>query len=154
MSAGTLISIILAMVGCILAVFFYMNDSINQRIEKTVNHPDFIKKLANELKLPLLIFNEDGTFQSETGGATEFIDKIEPFIEDNRHSGFIVYPKKILGNAPILYAINRNILFTKPKRINTIDWQYRIPKFQGNSWANSGKYDEPPEKLFRLEIIR
>lgn len=49
MSTGTIVSI----VGCILAVFFYMNDSLDKRIEKTVNHPDFIKKVADETRLPL-----------------------------------------------------------------------------------------------------
>lgn len=154
MNAGTLISIIVGVVACILAVFFYMNDSLNKRIEMAVNHPDFIKKVADETRLPFLIFDEKGTFQTESGGATTYIERIEPTKEKTRFSGFIVHPKIFLKDAPILQSINREIPFAKPKRLNTIDWQYRIPEFNGDVWANSGKYDEPPAQLFKLEIIR
>ena len=47
MSSGTLISIVVAVIGCILAIFFYMNDSLDRRIERAVNHPDFLKKVAD-----------------------------------------------------------------------------------------------------------
>jgi hypothetical protein len=154
MSAGTLISIIVAVVGCVLAIFFYMNDSLDKRIDKAVNHPDFLKKVADESRLPFLIFDENGTFQTESGGATAYIDKIEPFKEEQRFSGFIIYPKTFLKNAPILHTINNDIFFAKPKRINTIDLKYRIPEFQGTVFANAGQYDEPPAKLFKPEIIR
>lgn len=154
MSSGTLISIIVAVIGCILAIFFYMNDSLDRRIERAVNHPDFLKKVADVSRLPFLIFDENGTFQTKSGGATTFIDRIEPFKEENRFSGFIIYPKNFLKDAPILQAINSDIPFAKPKRVNTIDWQFRIPEFEGTVWAKAGKYDEPPARLFKLEIIR
>ncbi len=156
MSAGTIISIIVAVTGCILAVFFYMNDSINKRIESTINDPKFIKKVADDIRLPFLIFDEKGTFHSESGEATAYIEKIEPFYENKRFSGFIVYPKEFLKEAPILQAINNDFRFTFPKRINTRDWKYRIPEFEveGMVFGNNGKYDEPPAVLFKLEIIR
>ncbi|MBU4185664.1 MAG: hypothetical protein KKI12_01995 [Proteobacteria bacterium] len=154
MSTGTIISIIIAVVGCILVVFFYMNDSINKRIEITINDPKFIKKVADDIRLPFLIFDEKGTFHSESGEATAYIEKIEPIFEDKRLSGFVVYPKGFLKEAPILQAINNDFRFTLPKKINTYDWKYRIPEFQGTVWADTGKYDEPPAVLFKLEIIR
>ncbi len=154
MNAGTLISIIVAVTGCILAVFFYMNDSINKRIENMISDPKFIKKVADGIRLPFLIFDEKGTFHSESGEATAYIEKIEPIYEKKRFSGFIVYPKNFLKEAPILQAINNDFQFTLPKKINTLDWRYRIPEFEGSVWANSGKYDEPPAVLFKLEIIR
>lgn len=154
MSFGTLIGIIIGAVGCILAVFFYMNDSIDKRIENTINHPDFIKKVADEIRLPFLIFDENGTFQTDSGGATAYIEKIEPFEEEQKFSGFIVFPKVFLKEPPILQSINKGFQFATPKRINTMDWKYRIPKFEGTVWADTGKYDEPPAKFFKLEIIR
>ena len=138
-----------------LAVFFYMNDSLDKRIERAVNHPDFIKKVADETRLPFLIFNEKGTFQNESGGATTFIERIEPYKENTRFSGFIVHPKIFLKDAPILQSINSNIPFAKPKRLNTIDWQYRIPEIKGGvQFISTGQYDEQPAQLFKLEIIR
>ena len=154
MSAGTIISIFVAVVGCILVVFFYMNDSITKRIEMTINDPKFIKKVADDIRLPFLIFDEKGTFHSESGEATAYVEKIEPLFEDKRLSGFVVYPKGFLKEAPILQAINNDFRFALPKRINTYDWKYRIPELQGVVWADSGKYDEPPAVLFKLEIIR
>ena len=154
MRAATIIRIIIGVAGLILAVFFYMNDSINKKIEMTVNDPKFIKKVADDIRLPFLIFDENGTFHSESGEATAYIEKIEPIFEDRRLSGCIVYPKAFLKEAPILQALNNDLRFTLPKKINTYDWKYRIPEFQGTVWADSGKYDEPPAVLFKLEIIR
>ena len=49
MRAGTIIGIIIGVAGLILAVFFYMNDSINKKIEMTVNDPKFIKRVADDI---------------------------------------------------------------------------------------------------------
>lgn len=139
----------------VLVVALYgLNSYLDSRIDSKINHPDFLKKVADETRLPFLIFDSKGTFQTESGGATTFIERIEPFKEKDRFSGFIVYPKKFLKDAPILQAINSNIPFVKPKRVNTIDWQYRIPEFKGTMWGDAGQYDEQPARLFKLEIIR
>ena len=152
---GTLISIIVAVTACILGVFFYMNDSLNKRIEIKINLPEFIKKVADEIRLPFLIFDSKGTFQSDSGGAIAYIEKIEPIFENDRFSGFIVYPKEFLKEAPILQGINNEFQFTLPKRVNTIDWKFRIPEFKGGVvFEDTGEYDEPPAILFKLEIIR
>ncbi|WP_169309372.1 hypothetical protein [Desulforhopalus sp. IMCC35007] len=157
MGTGTTISIIIAVVAIILTIFFYMNDSLDKRVEKAINHPDFIKKVAEYSKLPMLIFNEDGTYQSESADASLLISKIEPFTEKiergkERFAGFIVYPSQFLNSAPILQAINSKVVFSKAKKINTIDWKYRIPEWNGSEWG--GSYDEPPEKLYKIEIIK
>ena len=130
---------------------------IAKRFGRSVNHPDFIKKVAENTKLPFLIFDENGTYETESEGASAFIKKIEPFTEKDsrqkdRFAGFIVYPSNFLKEPPILQAINGNTPFLKPKRINTIDWEYRISFWTGISWA--GSYDKPPPKLFKLEIIK
>jgi hypothetical protein len=116
--------------------------------------PNFIKKVADDIRLPFLIFDKKGTFHSESGKATAYIEKIEPIYENKRFSGFIVYPKEFLKEAPILQAINNDFQFTLPKKINTLNWKYRIPEFEGTGFMDSGKYDEPPAVLFKLEIIR
>ncbi len=154
MSAGTVIGIIVGVVGILVAVFFYMNDSFDKRIEAAVNHPDFVKRVAEEIRLPFLIFDKNGTFQTESGGATAHIDKIEPLYEDERFSGFILYPKHFLSAPPILQGINNDFQFASAKRVNTIDWKYRIPEFEGCVWTDSGTYDEKPAVLFKLEIIK
>ncbi len=154
MSAGTIISIIVGVAGIILAIFFYMNESFNKRIENAVNHPDFIKKVADQIRLPFIIFDKNGTFQTESGEATAYIEKIEPFSENKRFSGFVVYPKAFLNNPPVLQAINNDFQFASAKRVNTIDWKYRIPEFKGSRWVDTGRYDEQPVVLFKLEIIR
>ena len=157
MGPGTIISIIVAVLGCVLAIFFYMNDSLDKRIAKAINHPEFIENVAEQTKLPFLIFDEEGTFQSETAGASSLIEKIEPFTEKDsngkeRFAGFIVYPKKFFNNPPILQAINNKAVFSIPKKINKFDWKFRIPEWHGAEWG--GSYDEPPAKLFKLESIQ
>ncbi|OPY88864.1 MAG: hypothetical protein A4E71_00194 [Smithella sp. PtaU1.Bin162] len=157
MGSGTIVSIIVAVIGCVLAVFFYMNDSLDKRIDKAINHPEFIKKVAEQTKLPFIIFDEAGTFHSETSGASLLIEKIEPFKEtDNnkrqRFAGFIVYPKKFFNSPPILQALNSKVVFALPKKINKFDWKFRIPEWEGTEWG--GSYDEPPAKLYKLEILQ
>lgn len=157
MGPGTIISIIVAVSGCVLAIFFYMNDSLDKRIEKAINSPEFIGKVAEQTKLPFLIFNEAGTFHSETAGASSLIEKIEPFKEkdsngNERLAGFIVYPKKFFNSPPILQAINNNTVFSNPQKINKFDWKFRILEWHGSAWG--GTYDEPPARLFKLEIIQ
>lgn len=157
MGPGTTISIIVGVVACILAIFFYMNESLDKRIEKAVNHPDFIKKVAEQTRLPFLIFDERGRFQTDSAGASSIISKIEPFTEKNsqsneRFAGFIVYPSQFLQTPPILQALNNKAVFSKPSRINTKNWKYRIPEWDGTEWG--GRYDEPPEKLYKIEIIK
>ena len=154
MSTGTTISIIVGVTAIIVGIILHMNDSVNKKIETAVSHPDFVKKVAEEIRLPFLIFDNNGTFQTESGGATAFIEKIEPLFENNRFSGFIVYPKSFLPDPPILLSINNNFQFAPAKRVNTIDWKYRIPEFEGFVWKDSGTYDEKPAVLFKLEIIR
>lgn len=154
MSAGTVITTIVGVAAILLAIFFYMNDSLNKKIETAISHPDFVKKVADEIRLPFLIFDQNGTFQTESGGATNYIERIEPFFEEKRFSGFIVFTKVFLNNPPILQAINNDYQFSSAKRVNTMDWKYRIPEFKGEVWANAGTYDEQIAVLFRLEIIR
>jgi len=154
MNSWSIAGIFVAVIGVMIAFISQMNNTIDKKIQGEINHPDFIKKVADEIRLPFLIFDEKGTFQTESGGATTFIERVEPLKEKGRFSGFNVYPKGFLKDAPLLQAINSEIPFAKPKRINTIDWQYRIPEFKGSVWANAGEYDEPPAQLFKLEIIR
>ena len=153
-STGTLVGAIVAVMAIMVTIVFYVNDSLDKKIQAAINSPAFLKKVADESRLPFLIFDSNGTFQTESGGATTFIDRIEPLKEKERFSGFIVHPKQFLRDAPILQAINSDIPFAKAKRVNTIDWQYRIPEFKGTAFGDAGQYDEQPASLFRLEIIR
>ncbi len=154
MQSWAFISVLVGIIAFMFAVFIWFNGEINKKIDSRFKNPEFIKRVADEIRLPFLIFNKEGTFQSEFGGATTYIKKIEPIFENNRFSGFVVYPKEFLKEPPILQGINNNYPFTLAKRINTKDWKYRIPEFEGQQWINTGKHDEPPAVLFKLEIIR
>jgi hypothetical protein len=157
MGSMAIISIIVALLAGVLGVIFYMNDSLDKRIDKAINHPEFIKKVAEQTKLPFIIFDELGTFQSETAGASSLIEKIEPFKEEDsnkkeRFAGFIVYPKKLFNSPPLLQAINSKAVFAMPKKINKFDWKFRVPEWTGSEWG--GSYDEPPARLYKLEILQ
>jgi hypothetical protein len=116
MNSGTLLGAFISIIAIMVTIVLYMNDSLDKRIQAAVNHPDFLKKVADESRLPFLIFDAKGTFQTESGGATSLIEKIEPVKEKERFAGFILYPKRFLKDAPILQAINADIPFIKPKK--------------------------------------
>lgn len=149
MSAGTIISIMIGVVGCILAVFFYMNDSINKRIERTINDPKFIKKVADDIRLPFLIFDENERYLIDNG-ASKIIEKIKVVKENGKAiKKIVVSPNRLLPIAPILMSFDGEPEFEEPQKGEKFDWVYTV--IERDSWGYaSGK---PPVKRFRLEII-
>ena len=52
-----------------------MQSRIDKKIDDKINNPNFIKKLANEARLPFLIFDENNKILADYG-AYQYLKKI------------------------------------------------------------------------------
>jgi hypothetical protein len=53
---------IFSIIGVIVTIFLLMKGSIDEKIEEEVNDPVFIKKLANQVRLPFVIFDKNNDY--------------------------------------------------------------------------------------------
>jgi len=133
------------------AIFLQLYNSIDKKIETKLKDPDFIKKVASEIRLPLLIFNEEKTFLIDIG-ASELLNDIK-IIKDGRDvKEIIITPKKFLPVAPILESYDSDIEFEEPQHGSKFDWIYKtiLPEMVFAKTYPSGK---PPLKKFKLQVI-
>lgn len=90
-----------SIIGVLITVALLLSSSINSRIEEKVNDPNFIRKIASEIRLPFLIFDEEKRYLYDDG-ALDIIKTIE-IVRDGRDiKQIIVTPKRFLAVAPII----------------------------------------------------
>jgi hypothetical protein len=126
MNFGAFLGVLIAIIGILLAGFFYFNGQLDKRIDQAINNPVFIQKVAKEIRLPFLIFdNEDNWYNAEVG-SSEYIEKTETILNEKGSDvvKVIIYCKKFLKVAPMLEAINDNIDFKEPVRSGQKNWEF------------------------------
>lgn len=146
---------IIVTVAALIAIGAFLYGTIDKRIENKINQPEFIRKVASEMRIPSLIFNENEQVVYDMG-ACEFIniDKIQ--VKKNQKADIeeiIISPKSFLKVAPILTSIDSEIYFGTPERVKPYDWKYTTvegPQFI----AIEGFQREKIISRFRLEIIK
>jgi len=141
------IGMILGVIVSILVVIGLMD----KRIENKLHDPEFISKVADEVKLPFVIFDENNSVVVDNG-AMNIIEKISINRKDRRNiSEIIITPKKYLAIAPILESLDSKIEFQDPIRGNKFDFIYK--RVEGTvTWVNNYA-STPPKSKFRLQVI-
>jgi hypothetical protein len=135
----------------ILGTIFAVNSYIDNQIENKLKAPEFISKVADEVKLPFVIFDENNSIVVDNG-AMNIIDKISINKADNRNiSEIIITPKKYLAIAPILESLDPKIAFQDPIRGNKFDFIYRRVNM-AVVWTNTYA-STPPKSKFRIQVI-
>ena len=61
---------------CYYTIILFMQDRIEKKIDNKVNDPIFIRKLADEVRLPFLIIDENNIILADFG-AYQYINKID-----------------------------------------------------------------------------
>jgi hypothetical protein len=151
MQPWAIISAIVGILALIVTVFLQLNGSINEKIESKLKDPEFISKVADEVKLPFVIFDENNSIIVDTG-AMNIIDKIS--INKANHkdiSEIIITPKKYLAIAPILESLDPKIEFQDPIKGNKFDFIYKRVEM-AVVWANTYA-STPPKSKFLLQVI-
>ncbi|MBC8427056.1 MAG: hypothetical protein H8E00_00210 [Deltaproteobacteria bacterium] len=151
MEAWTIIGVVIGVLALLFAIFLHVNRSIDKKIEIKLSDPEFLRKVANRVKLPFVIFDEDNSIVVDTG-AMGVIDEICIKKADrNEVSMIIVSPKKYLAVAPILESLDPKIEFQYPTKGDKFDFIYKRVEMD-TVWENTYE-SKPPKSRFRLQII-
>ena len=139
-----------AVISLIVTIVLIMQSRIDKKIDDKINDPNFIKKLANEARLPFLIFDENNKILADYG-AYQYLKKI--LILNNEKNELIeirISPKQFMNIAPIIECINGRLDFREPEREGEIDWLIKIVY---TSYLVAESHEESVKK-FKLTIIK
>ncbi len=124
---------------------------IDKRFENNVKNPEFVRMVADKVRLPFIIFDENGTFLNNSGGE-DYVEAIKITRKPNKYVDEItVIGKRFLNSAPILQNIDGKIQFYDGKRVDQKNWKFKAFQYTYLVTESSPK-DEPPYR-FKLEII-
>jgi hypothetical protein len=151
MDTWTIVSVIVTIIGGVVSGALWMAGNIDRKIEQKVNDPNFIKKLADEVKLPFLIFDEDNRVIADYG-AYEYLQKISVVkSKQGEVEAIRITPKHFMNTPPILENINGDLNLAEPERADQVDWVISIKPGPARLLLQS---HVEPVKKFKLTILR
>jgi len=139
-----------AIISLIVTIVLIMQSRIDKKIDDKINDPNFIKKLANEARLPFLIFDENNKILADYGAYQHLTKIIILRNEKNKLIEIRISPKQFMNIAPIIENINGRLDFREPERVEEIDWLIKIV----NISYIVIKSHEDSLKKFKLTIIK
>ena len=148
----TIIGVIIAALGVILAIVTGITKDIDKKMERQINNPAFIKKVAEQVRLPFIIFDENERFLHDSGG-TKYVESIKITRKENKVEDIdeiIVVCKEFLDSAPILQSIDGTIQFHDAERADQKSWKFKA--FHASALLLESSETKPPER-FKLEFI-
>jgi hypothetical protein len=152
MQPMAVVSAFVALIGIMITIFIQLNASVDQKIETKLKDPDFIRKVAAEVRLPFVIFDEDKSVIVDTG-AMDHITSIEVHKGERQEvSEIIISPKKFMAIAPILENLDGRMEFESPIRGANLDFVFKKVQM-GSVWADTYASGHPPKRKFRLQLV-
>ena len=151
MSFSTAISSIIAVLAIVVSIALYAVDQIDKRITKAVSDPLFLKSLAERVRLPFVIIDEQGVWRHEENAASilERIDVTRG--KQGTIESIIVVPRAPLTVAPILEAMNFDGPFAEPTREAPYSWRYWPAETDYEAFhVRSEKAPDPEKRLVKL----
>lgn len=130
---------IVSTIVAILGLFLFIISFIDNRIERYVNNPQFIKGIARETRLPFMIFDEKEVVHFD-GEAFIHIDTLR--INRNKKHELVsidIFPKEFLNTPPILECWGIQIQFYDPVRIAPNGWRFSAPEDGADVFLTSGR---------------
>lgn len=151
MDTWTIVIGLFTIIGVIVTISLLIAGNIDRKIEEKINDPSFIRKLANEVKLPFLIFDETNKIIADYG-AYEYLEKIT-VIKNKKDDleAIRITPKHFMNSAPIIENINGDLNLSEPERTGEIDWLISINP--GPARLALESHVEPVKK-FKLTILK
>lgn len=151
MNPYAVFSLIIGVLAILVTIIIQVNSSVDRKIEARLRDPTFIRKVAAEVRLPFLIFDEDRRYLADTG-ASELVQNIRITKDGRDIKAITITPKKFLPVPPILESYDRDIGFEEAKQGQGFEWIYTtiLPE---TTWAKTYPSGKAPRKRFKLEII-
>jgi hypothetical protein len=147
MNSWGMLGVIVAIAIFLASIFYGALSSVDKKIDAKLQEPLFLKKLASQIRLPFLIFDEEKRYLADDG-ALDIIKNIE-IIRDGRDiKQIIITPKRFLAVAPILESLDPDVQFEDAERGKELDWVYKT-NLPETTWGRT----KAPKKRFKLQII-
>jgi len=151
MDTWTIVIGIFTIIGVIVTITLLMKSSIDRKIEEKLREPSFIKKLADQVKLPFLIFDENKKILADYD-AYKYLKKIDVLRnEKGVLTSIRITPKQFMNAAPIIKNINGDLNLSEPERAEEIDWVIHVKP--GPALLALESHKEPIKK-FKLTILK
>jgi hypothetical protein len=120
-------------------------------VEDRIKEPEFVLRVAEEIKKPTAIFDQDGSILVDDG-AMNYIKSIKVYIGDaNEPERIVISPHQHLQVAPLLESLDVDF-YIEVKRGDKFDWMYTLRTIK--RLALMGSADPPDQKRFRVEVFR
>jgi hypothetical protein len=155
MNTLTVIVGVFTIIGIMTTIILLFTGSIDKKIEQRINDPEFIKKVASEVRLPFTIIDENNIIQYDSG-ALEYIEEIDVELDEEKEiKQIIITPKKYMPIAPLIECINSNFEFAEPEKIPQYSWRYFEAKTGiENLVVKSGEANIPLIRKFKITVIK
>jgi hypothetical protein len=147
----TVIGVVIGAIGIIIAVASGLSSDIDKRIEAQLKSPEFVKKVAEQVRLPFIIFDENDRVLVNSGGE-DYIESISVSNDDSINIQIVVLTKRFLHIAPLLQNLDGKMQFYDPERIGQNGWKFKSFE-HGYIIDHTNENLIPPPRRFRLEII-
>lgn len=151
MDTWTIVGVVVTSIALLFTIVAYLVSSLDRKIEEKVADPSFVRRIAAEVRLPFVIFDENGTILSDVGGY-QLLESLR--VMRNQKGTIIeiqVTPRTFLPVGPILESIGGEVSFQEPTRARSIDWHFKVDPRPGTLLLEGGK---DPVKKLRLTIIK
>lgn len=157
----TIVSVILAFSFGIFGVANYLSSNIDKQIEDKFNDPIFIRQVAEQIRLPFMIFDENERVTVNSGAEkyVESVKIIRKTITDRTTEPFDIIDtitivcKKFLLIQPVIQCLTSRMAFHDAKRVGQRDWEFTIYHGGLNITDHPLSQGEPLPELFKLDII-
>jgi len=151
MNTLTIVVGLFTIIGVMITVLLLLYNSINSRIEEKINDPNFVKKVASEIQLPFLIFDESERIIYDNN-AYNLINSIKVEKDKKEIVSITIFPKAFMQIPPIIENMNSHLDFDEPERVNQIDWRFKVNKEAGGFLVVESHKE--PIKKFKLTFIK
>ena len=154
MQPWSIVSAVVGIIALMLAIFIQFNNSINQKIDQKLNDPSFIKKVADEVRLPFVMFNDNESIIANTG-AMNYIEDFKIKKDKNQNiTEILVSPKSFMAIPPILESLDdKDIKFEEPIKGEKYDLIYKVVQYGGVGWGTVLAEGSKPQRRFRLQLV-
>ena len=150
MNLGTFATFLATLVFGIISTYLIVTSNLDKTIADKLNDSEFIKQIAEHVRIPFLIFDENATHVIDEG-ASAIIENIDVVKEGRSIIRIVVTLDKRTQLAPILISLNNDVQFFQATAQGEASWEYRALQF-ATTWADTPA-ERPPAKLFKLEIL-
>lgn len=151
MNFETFIGFVVTLIFGILTTYFIVTANIEKTITDKLNDPSFKKQIAEQVRIPFLIFDENETYLADDG-ASNLIKKIKVIKNREQISKVVLSLNKKTKVAPILICLNDNVPFFQGTPLKESDWEFRALQYNLVE-VNASAAEKPPAKLFKVEIL-